>query len=112
VLLPLLYRLMWCVLGLLGVLVRSDLSKDVELLVGRQENQMLRRQLSGHPRWDYADRLWLRALSRLVNRRRWPEVCPVTPGHDPALAPSPGRPQVDLYRPAPAAPGHRDAAGP
>jgi len=32
--------------GLLGVLVRSDLSKDVELLVLRHENQVLRRQLS------------------------------------------------------------------
>ena len=78
-LLSLLYRLVWCVLGLLGVLVRSDLSKDVELLVLRQENQVLRRQLSGHPRWDYADRLWLTALSRLVNRRRWSEIFPVTP---------------------------------
>ena len=30
-----------------AVLVRSDLSKDVELLVLRHENQVLRRQLSG-----------------------------------------------------------------
>ena len=60
--------------GLLAALVRSDLSKDAELLVLRRENQVLRRQLSGGLRWDNADRLWLAALSRLVIRRRWPEV--------------------------------------
>lgn len=32
-----------CLLGFLAVLVRSDLSKEVELLVLRQENQVLRR---------------------------------------------------------------------
>lgn len=50
-LLSLLYRLVRCLLGLVAVLVRSDLSKDVELLVLRQENQILRRQLSGRLRW-------------------------------------------------------------
>jgi hypothetical protein len=49
--------------GLLAVLVRSDLSKDVELLVLRHENQVLRRQLSGRLWWDHAGRLWLAALS-------------------------------------------------
>ncbi|MFL6051450.1 MAG: integrase core domain-containing protein [Actinoallomurus sp.] len=39
---------------------------------------MLRRQAGG-PRWDHTDRLWLTALSRLVNRRRWLDVFPVTP---------------------------------
>jgi putative transposase len=79
VLLSLLYRLVRCLLGLLAVLVRSDLSKDVELLVLRQENQVLRRQLSGRLRLDHADRLWLTALSRLVNRHRWAEIFPVMP---------------------------------
>jgi putative transposase len=79
VLLSLVYRLMRRLFGLVGVLVRSDLSKDVELLVLRHENQVLRRQLDGRLRWDHADRLWLAALSRLVSRRRWPEVFPVTP---------------------------------
>jgi hypothetical protein len=63
----------------LAVLVRSDLSKDAELLVLRHENQVVRRQLSGRLRWDHADRLWLAALSRLVSRCRWEEVFPVTP---------------------------------
>ena len=66
-------------LSLLAVLIRSALSKDVELLVLRHQNQVLRRQARGRPRWDHADRLWLAALSRLVNRRRWAEIFPVTP---------------------------------
>jgi hypothetical protein len=47
-----------CLLGLLAALVRSDLSKDAELLVLRHENQVLHRPP--------ADRLWLAALSGLV----------------------------------------------
>ena len=43
----LVYRLLQCLFGLLTVLVRSDLSKDAELLVLRLENQVLRRQLNG-----------------------------------------------------------------
>jgi putative transposase len=79
VLLSIVYRLVRCLFGLVAVLVRSDLSKDAELLVVRHENQVLRRQLRGRLRWDHADRLWLAALSRLVSRRRWPEAFPVTP---------------------------------
>jgi putative transposase len=71
VLLYLVYRLLRCLFVLLAVLVRSDLSKDAELLVLRHENQVLRRQLGGRPRWDHADRVWLAALSRLVSRLRW-----------------------------------------
>ena len=78
-LLSLVYRVVRGLFSLLAVLVRSDLSKDAELLVLRHENQVLRRQLGGRLRWDHADRLWLTALSRLVGRRRWPEVFPVTP---------------------------------
>jgi putative transposase len=79
VVLSLLYRLVRCLFGLLAVLAQSDLSKDVELLALRHENRVLRRQLRGRLRWDHADRLWLAALSRLVSRRRWSEVFPVTP---------------------------------
>jgi transposase len=78
-LLSVVYRLVRCLFGLLAVLVRSDLSKDAELLVLRHENQVLRRQLTGRLRWDHVDCLWLAALSRLVSRRRWSEVFPVTP---------------------------------
>jgi hypothetical protein len=78
--LSLLYRLLRCLLGLLAVLVRSDLSKDAELLVLRHENQVLRRELTGRLRWDHGDRVWLAVLSRLVSRRQWPVVFPVTPG--------------------------------
>lgn len=66
--------------GLLAMLVRSDLSKDVELLVLRHENPVLRRHLNGRrPPWDHGDRLWLAALSRLVHRRRWAAIFPLTP---------------------------------
>lgn len=75
----LIYRLLRGLLGLLVMLLRSDLSKEVELLALRQENQVLRRQVRGRPRRDHLDRLWLAALSRLVHRRRWAEVFPVTP---------------------------------
>ena len=78
-LLPLLYRLVRCLFGLLAVLVRSDLSKDIELLMLRHENQVLRRHLGGGLRWDHAVRVWLTALSRLVSHRRWAEVFTVTP---------------------------------
>jgi len=44
----------------------------------RHENAVLRRQI-GRVRYEPADRLWLAALSRLVPRRRWGEVFPVTP---------------------------------
>ncbi|HEY6790569.1 MAG TPA: hypothetical protein VI365_25005, partial [Trebonia sp.] len=78
-LLSLAYRLVRCLLGLLTALVQSDLSKDAELLVLRHENQVLRRQLGARLRWDHTDRVWLAALSRLVSRRQWPQVFPVTP---------------------------------
>ena len=91
-LLSLVYRLLRCLVGLLAVLVRSDLSKDAELLVLRPENQVLRRWLRGRLRWDHAGRVWLAALSRLVSRRRWTEVFPVTyPGIH--RAPSVGSPR-------------------
>src|ERR671916_440279 len=73
-----LYQLVRCLLGLAVVLVRRDLSKDVELLVLRHENAVLRRQIA-RAHYTPADRAWLAALSRLLPRRRWAEVFPVTP---------------------------------
>jgi transposase len=79
VLLSLLYQLIRAVLGLLAVIVGSDLSKDVELVVLRHENQVLRRQIKGRTQWDPASRIWLTALSRLIHRHRWADIFPITP---------------------------------
>ena len=65
-------------LGLAVVLVRRDLSKDAELLVLRHENTVLRCQIA-RVHYTPGDRAWLAALSRLLPRRRWVEVFPVTP---------------------------------
>jgi hypothetical protein len=62
----------------LTVLSRGHASKDAELLVLRHENAVLRRQ-AGRVRYEPGERLWLAALSRLVPRRRWGDVFPVTP---------------------------------
>jgi transposase InsO family protein len=78
VIISVLYLQVRCLLGCLTVLSRGQASKDVELLALRHENAVLRRQV-GRVRYQPADRLWLAALSRLVSRRRWGEVFPVTP---------------------------------
>jgi putative transposase len=59
--------------------MRREVSKDVELLVLRHENTVLRRQVKRvqyHP----AGRVWLAALSRLIPRHRWEQVFGVGPG--------------------------------
>jgi len=109
VLLSLLYRLVRCLLGLLAVLVRSDLSKDVELLVLRHENQVLRRQVSGRLRWGHADRLWLTAFVAPGDPPPMGGDLPGHASHDLALAPWSCRPQVGLREPTAArATVHRD----
>ncbi|GGT42204.1 hypothetical protein ACFFV7_26020 [Nonomuraea spiralis] len=55
VLSSLVHRLVRGIFGLPVILIRADLSKDVELLVLRHENQVLRRQLGGRLRWDHAE---------------------------------------------------------
>jgi len=65
-------------LGIPAVLLRRDLSTNVELLVLRHENTVLRRQIA-RVRYTPADRLWLAALSRLLPRLRWKEAFSVTP---------------------------------
>jgi hypothetical protein len=72
------YTLVRWLIGLAAVLSRGDLSKEVELLVLRHENAVLRRQVP-RPRYQPADRIWLAALSRCVSRRRWSAVFLVTP---------------------------------
>jgi hypothetical protein len=49
-----------------------------ELLVLRQENAVLRRQVA-RVRYEPADRAWFAALSGLIPRVRWAELFPVTP---------------------------------
>ncbi|WP_308209224.1 helix-turn-helix domain-containing protein [Actinoallomurus purpureus] len=76
--LALAYKIVRFMLAVVAVLVRRDVSKEAELLVLRHENAVLRRQVP-RPRFEPADRIWFAALSRLVPRRRWPTVFPVTP---------------------------------
>lgn len=76
----LLYKVTRKLLSVPSVVLHSETAKDAELLVLRHENAILRRQLTGPTRYEPADRFWLAALSGLVNRHRWREVFPVTPG--------------------------------
>ena len=78
VLLKIVYLLTCRVLGLAVLVFRGDLAKDAELLVLRHENAVLRRH-AGRVRYEPADRVWLAALARLLPRRRWTEIFPVTP---------------------------------
>jgi hypothetical protein len=78
VLLKIVYLLTCRVLGLAVLVFRGDLAKDAELLVLRHENAVLRRHV-GRVRYEPADRTWLASLTRLIPRRRWAEIFPVTP---------------------------------
>jgi hypothetical protein len=78
VLLKIAYSLTCRVLGLAVLMFRGDREKDTELLALRHENAVLRRHV-GRVRYEPADRVWFAALARLVPRRRWAEIFPVTP---------------------------------
>ncbi|MGA2831279.1 MAG: hypothetical protein ABSF03_34810 [Streptosporangiaceae bacterium] len=86
-LLLLVYRLLRCLFGLPAVLVRSDLSKDAELLVLRHENQVLRRQLSGRLRWDPCRSALAYGVVPAGEPPPMVGNLPGRPSHDPALAP-------------------------
>ena len=77
-LLKIVYLLTCRVLGLAVLVFRGDRAKDAELLVLRHENAVLRRHV-GRVRYEPADRVWFAALARLLPRRRWTEIFPVTP---------------------------------
>ena len=77
-LLKIVYLLTCRVLGLAVLVFRGELAKDAELLVLRHENAVLRRHV-GRVRFEAADRMWFAALARLLPRRRWTEIFPVTP---------------------------------
>ena len=63
----------------MAVLVfRSDRGKDAELLVLRHQNAVPRRNAS-RVRYRPGDRVRSAALARVLPRRRWTDVLPVTP---------------------------------
>jgi putative transposase len=116
VILTLVYLIVRSVLGLLIVLFRRDLSKDAELLVLRHENAVLRRRV-GRVRYEPADRAWFAALARLIPRKRWSEVFPVTPATLLAWHRKAGREEVRheqaaRARPPAAGPEHRPPCRP
>ena len=63
----LVYLLMIRVFDWLALLARSDISKDVEILVLRHEVAVVRRQIA-RPKPDWADRAMIAALTRLLPR--------------------------------------------
>ena len=77
-LLKIVYLLVRRVLGLAVLAFRGDPATDAELLVLRHENAVLRRNV-GRVRYEPADRMWFAALARLLPRRRWTGIFPVTP---------------------------------
>jgi putative transposase len=77
VILSVVYLLVRRLLELAVLLGRSQASKEMEILVLRQELTVLRRQLP-RPRHQPRDRLLLAVLSRLLPRSRW-SVFTVTP---------------------------------
>ena len=78
VLLKIAYLLTCRMLGLAVLGFRSDRTKDVELLVLRHENAVLRRN-AGRVRYEPGDRVWFAALARSLPRGRWSGIFPVTP---------------------------------
>jgi len=78
VLLKIVYLLTCRVLGLAVLVFRGDRAKDAELLVLRHENAVLRRH-AGRVWYEPGDRVWFAAVARLLPRRCWTGIFPVTP---------------------------------
>ncbi len=77
-LLKIVYLLTCRVLSLAVLVFRSGRAKDAELLVLRHENAVLRRN-AGRIRYEPGDRVWFAAVARLLPRRCWAGIFPVTP---------------------------------
>ena len=67
--LSLIYRFFVMVLSWFVLLARSSASKDVEILVLRQEIAVLRRQAGRRPRLTWSDRAVIAALARLLPKQ-------------------------------------------
>jgi putative transposase len=78
VLLKIVYLLVRRIPGLAALVLRKDLAKDAALLVLRHGNAVLRRH-AGPIRYEPAGRVWFAALARLLPRRHWTGIFPVTP---------------------------------
>jgi putative transposase len=76
--LRLVYLIFIRLLGALGLLLRSDVSKEAEILVLRHQLAVLRRQVA-RPRPSWADRALISALARLLPKPRRIGLL-VTPG--------------------------------
>ena len=108
----LVYLLMVRLFGWLALLARSDVSKNVEILVLRHEVAVLRRQVA-RPKPDWADRAVIAALARLLPRHlRIQRI--VTPGTLLAWHRRLVKNEMDLpeHHRTPAGPGGDPRAGP
>ena len=77
-LLKIVYLLTCRVLGVAVLVFRATGRRLLSCWSFRHENAVLRRHVS-RVRYDPAERLWFAALARLLPRRRWTEILPVTP---------------------------------
>jgi hypothetical protein len=96
VILRLLYLIMIGVFGWLLLPGCGQASKDAEIMVLRHEVTVLRRQVN-RPKPDWADRVILAALARLLPAVLRPPTRHT--GHAPCLAPPPDHTQVDVSEP-------------
>jgi hypothetical protein len=75
--LRLVYLLLYRLASWIALLAVSDVDKDIELIILRHENTVLRRA-NPRPRRSWADRALLAALARLLSKTRRTRL-PVTP---------------------------------